>query len=104
MNLSNLLKHSHLDSRLRNGKMATLPVITCLTFFNLMIFVPLFSASPVQLFYPPIAHLHAKIGDLDPSNNRNRSLKISHTAGASSHCAPQRLLIHGGFPFLANVF
>ena len=76
----------------RKGKM------TFLTFV-----CPSCSASPVWLFHHPIACLCAKIGALDPSNDRKRHNEILYVAGVSTMLQMIFSLI-GTFPFLISWF
>ena len=62
------------------------------------------SASLVELFHHPLAHLCAKRGALDPSNNRNRHLGILGEAGALNHHAPQEVLVYEHFSSLNLIF
>ena len=59
------------------------------------------SAGPVKLSHHPVAPLSAKIGALDPSNNRNRCLEILGAAAeALNNYAQKELFAYGDFLIL----
>ena len=85
-------KEKYFEQPCRKGKM------TFLTFV-----CPSCSARPVWLFHHPIARLCAKIGALDPSNDRKRHNEILYVAGVSTMLQMIFSLI-GTFPFLISWF
>ena len=70
----------------------------------LTILCPSCSASPLGLIYHPILHFFAKVGALNPSNNRNRCFENLDSAGASSKYASKGLFIHGDFFSYSTIF
>ena len=55
--------------------------------------MPLLQCTPSEIVALSYCHLFAKIGALDPTNNRKRCLEVLGAAGASSNYAPKGLVI-----------
>ena len=62
------------------------------------------SSGLVEFFHHPIANLCAKIGALNPSNNRKRCLEIMCAAAVSSNYASKGFFAHGDFSFLNRLW